>query len=466
MKKSLILSVVCLLAAVLTTTTASAQMATYIYPKVVVEAEADGVWVKNYDGFPKSTDILRIRIKDNVGISESSIIFSESVGGTHNLDFKKFRFDKTKIKDIPIDANGWRILKFENPLHISSQNNVNYNDVQFFINDEFYKKRAVTEYLNKTGETPEALLNVAAFYEDSDISHLDDTSGALYSYSTKPQLAAEYRKRAADKQVEIERKTREDEQKRLAEEKRKQEEAERAAKIAQEDEAFKKKYGITDDEKGERFKGLLRGVIDIKPTDYSYASANAKLGRMLMEGEGCKKNYTEALKHLKAAYDSDNKNELACYSLGHMYWSGLGVQQNRAKAASYYSCPSAIGSSKYIAVRYMVDEKDISQIDIYIAEYRLALMYEQGVNGVKEIDKAINIFAGIAATQFQYSSAPRDIYGSSAYKYAYYLEQGRTGSIFGFPDIKKAREYYHKAFEYGDAQTKAKAKQALDRIGH
>lgn len=499
MKKFLILSVVCLLAAVQTTTTASAQYRNYRpyvpgmtsntstttttqprerlpepdYHTIFVSAEADGVWVKNHLGFSPKIPILKIRMKNDGNKANwllNEVQFNDSINQrfkSHKANMTKYTFDKIKYKNMPVDDEGWHVVTLEKPIYFEFCNtdSVCLKNIQFFIDDTKYKEQAVRRYASVG--TLEQLLNAAAFCEDGDASHIGNPKNVKYSSRPMPKLAAEYKKKAADKQAEIEKKKQEEEQKRLAAEKRRQEDAERAAKMEQEKEAFKKKYGVTNDEKGKYVMDIYESAVQ-NGTEASYAA----LGRAIAIGYGIKnKNYKDAIEYMNIALNTQKHYEgfgddYAKYFLADMYWNGWGVAQDRHKAIEYYTesiiAIQSINTMYYRANGY---DEDFYASSFHKSVLRMGNYYETGQtrNGSKEIDSAIYWYAyGVDRNK-----SHADVnYGEMAYRLGRYYETARVGATWGIPDLKTARYLYHLAYNNGNAQTKAKAKQALDRIGH
>ena len=101
-----------------------------------------------------------------------------------------------------------------------------------------------------------------------------------------------------------------------------------------------------------------------KSANQGYKEAQYTLGSMYFKGIGTKQDYEKALYWFK-----NSKTEFACFYVGYLYEKGLGVNQDYKKALKWYEKSANLGNSN--------------------AAYNLGVMYKMGQGSEIDYNKSI-----------------------------------------------------------------------------
>ncbi len=247
------------------------------------------------------------------------------------------------------------------------------------------------------------------------------------------------------------------------EEQQRKENAEKEKQLAEKElqekaNELSKKYGVTNDEEG---KNLIKAYIN---AEGGMDEAWAIVGNHFYKGKGVKKNIAKAIECYKKAIASTDTNHGATYFgklfMADLYWKGIGVAKNSDKALQYYA--DCLDNNSWAWSSYGTEYAR----ERPLAALRLGNAFAQGIRGVKYIDQAINAYVECVS-----GGTYDEITAEATYKLGYYMEKGRYKAKRNWngtytPNYGLARTYYHDAITYGDARTKALAKQGLQRIGY
>ncbi|KAI9351864.1 hypothetical protein BD770DRAFT_445613 [Pilaira anomala] len=103
-----------------------------------------------------------------------------------------------------------------------------------------------------------------------------------------------------------------------------------------------------------------------------HQQAHVTLGNMYESGVGIERDYKQAMKWYKKAYDLEGKNDIATLCIGRLYYNGKGVERNHKTALSYLEKTLV---SPNIMAHFMIGEIYRHGKDGVTQDYQKALTY-------------------------------------------------------------------------------------------
>ena len=105
-----------------------------------VSAQESREWAQNEPNFAEDIPIFKIRWKNNGGstgfLDVSEIYLQDTVGKRTTINAKKFTINGRKMKNLPVDSEGWTVYEPDAPVYMSYEgpNELCYNNFQFYVN--------------------------------------------------------------------------------------------------------------------------------------------------------------------------------------------------------------------------------------------------------------------------------------------------------------------------------------------
>ncbi len=161
---------------------------------------------------------------------------------------------------------------------------------------------------------------------------------------------------------------------------------------------------------------------------HGYAPAEYEVANCFFEGTGAVRNRTNAYSHFFSAYRSGGENQAnAAYKLGLCHLKGLGVKQDKQKAAEWFSVAHELESPE--------------------ASYMLGECYYYGVGVEKDADRAFTLYT-LAAQKALQCSTPLICHAHLFIAIAQCCEKG----IGTQQDAGRAISAYKEAAQYSDPE--------------
>lgn len=171
------------------------------------------------------------------------------------------------------------------------------------------------------------------------------------------------------------------------------------------------------------------------------------IGSMYYDGLGIEISYKDALKYFEKSVLYGNKDRRCYFIIGDMYYRGIGTKKNVKKAVEYLSKSANLGDNKSILYLASIadKDKDYSKSRYYLEQAaknnedvvycRLGVMNLKGQGGDKNYDVAKKLFEeSIKAGHNCYAELGAIYYGGYGVS----------------KDYVKAREYFEKSFKNGN----------------
>lgn len=103
-------------------------------------AQESREWAQNEPNFAGDIPIFKIRWKNNGGsagfLSTNEIRLNDADGNKTTIHVKKFTVNGHKMKNLPVDSEGWTVYEPSAPVYLTYEgmNDLAYNNFQFYVN--------------------------------------------------------------------------------------------------------------------------------------------------------------------------------------------------------------------------------------------------------------------------------------------------------------------------------------------